>query len=107
MEQHAPILSVFKGKCYLYLRGEEKDEVTNVLLARTTGRLLFYRLTAASCRRERRAIINPFVSASVVLREGGEEDRGRRTRRSQIKSAVGRKAKATRIRRGLEQMPVS
>ncbi len=60
----------------MYLRGVEEDEVTNVLLARTTGRLLFYPLTAASCRRERRAIINPFVSASVVLREGGEEEEG-------------------------------
>ncbi len=40
------------------------------------GRLLFYRLTAASCRREKRAIINPFVSTSVLLREGGEEEEG-------------------------------
>ena len=76
MEKHAPILSVFKGKCYLYLREGEEDEVTSVLLARTTGRLLFYRLTAASCRMERRAIINPFVSTSVLLREGGEEEEG-------------------------------
>ena len=43
-------------------------------MARTTGRLLFNPLTAASCRRERRAIINPFVSTSVLLREGGEEE---------------------------------
>ena len=61
------------------------------------GDLLFYRLTAASCRMERRAIINPFVSTSVVLREGGEEEEEEQEE-AKLR-ARGGEAKATCIRK--------